>query len=97
MRAILFGETGTLGVRTWPVTKRALDREVIRVDTGHGPIGVKVGYVDGQPATVAPEYDDCARAARAARVPVRRIYEEARRLAEQEISRSRAGDYLITK
>ena len=88
IEGILFRETGTLGVRAAAVTKRALEREMVKVETSHGPVAVKVGTFEGRRVTVAPEYEDCARVARDAGVPAREIYEEAVRLAREELSKT---------
>ena len=88
MRAIVFRETGTLGVRSTEVSKRALDRETVKVETSHGAVAVKVGLFEGRPITVSPEYEDCTRVAREAGVPARDVYEEAVRLAREELERS---------
>jgi uncharacterized protein (TIGR00299 family) protein len=88
LRRILFRETGTLGVRSTPVSKVALDREWLKVETSAGTVSVKIGLLDGHPVTVAPEFDDCARAAREQGVPARDVYEEALRLARDELDRS---------
>ena len=90
MRAILFREAGTLGVRSMPVTKHALERDTIKVETSLGAVGVKIGFLEGQPVIVAPEYEDCARVAREAGVPVRDVYEEASRLARGTLGSSSA-------
>jgi uncharacterized protein (TIGR00299 family) protein len=82
---VLFRETGTLGVRAVPVSKRALERTELRVETRHGRVGVKVGFLEGRPVVVAPEYEDCARLAREAGVPARELYEEAARLARERL------------
>jgi uncharacterized protein (DUF111 family) len=81
LREVLFRETGTLGVRTTPVTKQALGREEIEVETRFGKVRVKIGYLDGAPVTVAPEFEDCVRIARAASVPAKDVYEDATRAA----------------
>jgi pyridinium-3,5-bisthiocarboxylic acid mononucleotide nickel chelatase len=86
IRDVLFRETGTLGVRAIPVTKQALGREAIEVETRFGKVGVKIGYLDGRPVTVAPEFEDCVRVARAASIPAKDVYEEATRLARQTLS-----------
>jgi hypothetical protein len=85
LKRILFRETGTLGVRTVPVTKRALAREVIKVETAFGDVAVKIGLLDGERVTVAPEYEDCARLGREADVPAKDVYEEAVRLAREKL------------
>jgi uncharacterized protein (TIGR00299 family) protein len=88
MRAILFRETGTLGVRASSVYKRALAREIVQVETRHGAVAVKVGTLDGRAVTVAPEFEDCVRVARETGVAAREVYEEAVRIAREEIGRS---------
>ncbi len=92
LEAILFKETGTLGVRESAVTKRALEREIVKVETSHGPVAVKVGTFENRRVTVAPEYEDCARVARDAGVPAREIYEEAVRLAREELGKFNARE-----
>ncbi len=88
LRAVLFRETGTLGIRSTPVAKQALEREIVKVETRHGAVAVKVGILEGRPVSVAPEFEDCTRLARDAGVPAREVYEEAVRLARQELERS---------
>jgi uncharacterized protein (TIGR00299 family) protein len=88
IRDVLFRETGTLGVRAMPVTKQALGREEIEVETRFGKVGVKIGYLDGRPVTVAPEFEDCVRVARAASIPAKDVYEEATRLARAALEES---------
>ena len=88
IRHVLFRETGTLGVRVTPVTKHALEREMIKVETTHGPVAVKVGYLEGRRVSVSPEFEDCARVAREAGVPAREVYQEALRLAHGELDRT---------
>jgi hypothetical protein len=84
VRRLLFTETGTLGIRSTPVVKTALERSMTKVETAHGVVGVKLGYLEGRLVTLAPEYEDCARVAREAGVPVREVYGEAMRLARDE-------------
>lgn len=88
LRRVLFRESGTLGVRTSPMYKQALERDWIEVETRGGTVRVKVGTLEGHPVTVAPEYEDCVAAAREAGIPARDVYEEATRLARETITRS---------
>ena len=60
LEAMLFRETGTFGVRRYPVQRRKLRREVRTVETPWGPIRGKRGWRDGEPAVFTPEYEDCA-------------------------------------
>jgi len=86
MREIVFVETGTLGIRTVQLEKEALEREELKVETPHGPVGVKVGRRKGRVVSVAPEYEDCARIAREAGVPAKDVFAEALRLARETLS-----------
>jgi uncharacterized protein (TIGR00299 family) protein len=76
--AAVFRHTTTLGLRTHPVSRRALDRD--RVDVGPG-IGVKRGRLAGEVVTAQPEYEDVRAAARASGRPVREVLDEARAAA----------------
>jgi uncharacterized protein (TIGR00299 family) protein len=87
IRRIVFEETGTLGTRSQPVSRDVLDRDTMKVETRHGPVAVKLGILDGRTVTASPEYEDCARVARESGVPARDVYEEAQRLARDELDR----------
>jgi uncharacterized protein (TIGR00299 family) protein len=90
LRRILFRETGTLGVRSTPVSKLALERDSLKVETSVGTVAVKVGLLDGRPVTVAPEFEDCAKAARDSGIPARDVYEEALGLARRALEAASA-------
>jgi pyridinium-3,5-bisthiocarboxylic acid mononucleotide nickel chelatase len=79
LRALLFAETSTLGVRTQRVTRYALPRTTETVQTTYGPIRMKVCRWGTTPDAVraAPEYEDCARTAREQGVALRAVYEAA--------------------
>ena len=74
---IFFAETSTLGVRTYEVTKQALDRSYIETDIEGHPVRIKVGRRGDRVVTAAPEYEDAAAAARATGIPLREIYDRA--------------------
>jgi len=80
LTTLLFTETTTLGVRSYEVNRRALDRKTIRVETPYGPIDVKVASLNGQVVNEMPEFDQCRAAAEKAAVPLKAV-EEATRLA----------------
>ena len=77
---LLFMETTTLGVRSYEVGRRALQRSVVRVETQYGPIDVKVAHLDGRVVNEMPECEQCREAAARAGVPLK-VVEEAARLA----------------
>lgn len=84
----LFRETTTLGVRVERCERRTLDRRSATVMTPYGEVEVKVGYLDGAPCTVAPEYDSCRELAARTELPVRLIYDAAKAAALEEFARS---------
>ncbi|HJR07258.1 MAG TPA: nickel pincer cofactor biosynthesis protein LarC [Pyrinomonadaceae bacterium] len=75
---LLFEETPTLGVRSFIVERRALEREFKSVETEFGTINVKVARRDGRVCNVAPEYEDCRAAAVRAGVPLHAVETAAR-------------------
>ena len=75
---LLFSETTTLGIRAYEVERRALERQIVTVQTLYGSIDVKVAQLNGHIVKVMPEYDQCRQAARAANVPLRIVEEAAR-------------------
>ena len=75
---MLFAETTTIGARSYEVSRRALARETIRVDTQFGPIDVKVARGSNGSLNVMPEFEQCRQAASNANVPLRKVQEAAR-------------------
>ncbi len=76
---LLFTETTTLGVRSYEVTRRALQRSVVRVETPYGPIDVKVAHLDGRVVNEMPEFEQCRQAAANGNVPLKVVEEAARK------------------
>jgi len=86
MIQILFEETNTLGVRISKNMRRKVRRKEIRVKTEYGEAGVKIGFINDRVTTVSPEYDDCAALARNTGVPIKLVYEAARKEAEKKLT-----------
>lgn len=84
-RAIL-KHTTTFGVRMNGTERLCLEREIQTVETEYGMVQVKVGSLQGEVLTVAPEFDDCLRLAEETTATARDVYEAAaaaaHRLAE---------------
>lgn len=76
---LFFMETTTLGVRSYEVTRRALQRSVVRVETPYGPIDVKVAHLDGRVVNEMPEFEQCRQAAANADVPLKVVEEAVRK------------------
>lgn len=75
---LLFMETTTIGLREHEVRRRALRRQLIKVETRYGAIDVKVAHLDGRIMNEMPEYEQCVAAARAARVTLKTVEDEVR-------------------
>jgi uncharacterized protein (TIGR00299 family) protein len=75
--AIIFAQTATFGIRRRLCQRSKLAREMVTVPTPFGPVRGKVGRRPGLPSLFAPEYEDCARLARAAGVSLRTVYHAA--------------------
>ncbi|MCZ2342277.1 MAG: nickel pincer cofactor biosynthesis protein LarC [Bacteroidales bacterium] len=73
LETILFRETGTFGMRRYPVERSTLDRESVAVDTPWGTVRAKRGQ-RGDFVILTPEYEDCARVARERNIPLRDVY-----------------------
>lgn len=76
---LLFRESGTFGIRVREQKRLTLTRSWETVATEYGPIQVKVGTWQGEEMTASPEYEDCKQAALTHGVPLRRVYDAARR------------------
>lgn len=74
-------ETTTLGVRVHAVHRHEADREQHTVQTGYGPVRIKLKWVDGELHGAKPEYADCQRLAAEHGVAVRRVQEAAQAAA----------------
>jgi uncharacterized protein (TIGR00299 family) protein len=66
-------ETGTLGVRTLPATRRIAPRRELTLETTMGPVRFKISDAPGATPHIRPEADDCMRLARARGIAVAQI------------------------
>lgn len=80
LRALLFRESSTLGVRTRHERRYALPRRHEAVVTLWGEIRMKVAQLNGAVLHYAPEYEDCRRIAVEHHVPLKTVMQEAIRL-----------------
>jgi len=76
---VFFEETTTLGVRFHEVRRKKLSRMSIDVETKYGVVGVKVGKLGDVVKNVSPEYEDCQRIALQLGIPLKDVYEAAKR------------------
>jgi uncharacterized protein (TIGR00299 family) protein len=74
---LVLEHTSALGARIQTIERLIARRSERTVATPWGDVRVKVKHL-GEREIVAPEYEDCARLARAANVPLRDVYAAAR-------------------
>ena len=74
VRAI-FEETSSLGVRYFPVSRRVLERKIIKVRLFDEEIPVKVAFSGPKEVNIQPEFSDCLTLAQKKGLPVKHILE----------------------
>ena len=84
----LLRETTTLGLR-WHEEERAkADREILPLQTRYGKIRFKLARWEGRMVNLSPEYEDCKRLALKKKVPLKEVFEEARKEAMKLLEKS---------
>ena len=70
---LVFRETTTIGVRTYEVRRKTLEREFVPVATPFGEVRMKLSRMNGTILNVTPEYEDCQRIAASSGVPLKQV------------------------
>ena len=73
---VLFVETSTLGIRTYPVARMILKRSSAVVKTKYGPVRIKITQEPSGATRATPEYDDLKRIAAAKKIPLKVLHDE---------------------
>jgi pyridinium-3,5-bisthiocarboxylic acid mononucleotide nickel chelatase len=74
VKTIIFTESTSLGVRTFPFRKDTLVRKFETLNTIYGEVHVKRSYYKGDEVSCKPEYDECKRIATEKGIPVKEVY-----------------------
>ena len=82
---VLFSESTTLGVRIREIKRLRLAQQNIIAETKYGKIRVKVGIFKGEIKNIAPEFEDCKKMTKQHQVPLKEIYEEAKKIAYNKL------------
>jgi hypothetical protein len=82
--AMILRQTSAFGVRRTLADRRKLRREFRTVQTPHGPVTVKLGFLDGAVAQAAPEFESCKKLAAEKNLPVAEIYHAAMKMVNLE-------------
>jgi uncharacterized protein (TIGR00299 family) protein len=77
----LLKETTTLGVRWREEERVRADREIITLQTKHGSMRFKLARWEGKLVNLSPEYEDCKKLATRTGIPLKDIFEEAKKAA----------------
>jgi uncharacterized protein (TIGR00299 family) protein len=77
IKDIILRHTSTFGVRYHEVDRLALDRKFVSVTTQYGALRIKLGVLGGEVIQVAPEFEDCRKAAEKTSVPIKAVYAAA--------------------
>jgi hypothetical protein len=85
----LLKETTTLGMR-WHEEERArADREIITLQTKYGAIRFKLARWEGKLVNFSPEYEDCKKWAARTGIPLKDIFEEAKKAVRTVLEKKR--------
>jgi pyridinium-3,5-bisthiocarboxylic acid mononucleotide nickel chelatase len=74
VKSIIFSETTSLGIRTFPFKKETLSRKFETITTIYGDITVKRSFYKGKEVSFKPEYDECRKIASGKGIPVKEVY-----------------------
>jgi pyridinium-3,5-bisthiocarboxylic acid mononucleotide nickel chelatase len=74
VKNIIFTESTTLGMRTFPFRKDTLVRKFETVKTIYGDVTVKRSFYKGKQVSYKPEYEDCRKIASEKGIPVKEVY-----------------------
>jgi len=74
VKNIIFTESTSLGIRTFPFKKDTLARKQEQVKTIYGDLNIKRSYYNGKEVSCKPEYEDCKRVAAEKGIPVKEVY-----------------------
>ncbi len=74
LKQIIFTESTTLGIRTFPFRKETLVRKFVTIDTIYGEVKIKRSYYNDKEVSCKPEYDECKRIASEKGIPLKEVY-----------------------
>ena len=82
---LIFSESTTFGVRRAALQRHVLDRTWLQVEVGGESVRVKVGRLGDRTVTVAPEFEDAARAAERTGRPLQQVMAAAAAAAREAL------------
>lgn len=73
MKAIIFSNSTSIGIREYRVKKNMLRREESTVETNYGAVKLKQSFFNGKLVRLKPEYEDCKRLAEKHKITISEI------------------------
>jgi len=83
IKSMIYSNTTTLGIRSYSVTKDALERKFIPVDTEWGKVTIKASYYRGKLLHAKPEYEECRRIASEFDLSLQEVYQTINTIIER--------------
>jgi hypothetical protein len=74
MKSIIFTESTSLGIRTFPFKKDTLVRKFEKINSIYGEVTVKRSFYNEKEVSFKPEYEDCRRIAASREIPLKEVY-----------------------
>jgi hypothetical protein len=74
LKEILFTESTTIGIRTFPFRKDTLTRSLETVNTRYGKVRIKRSFLNEKEVSCKPEYNDIKKLAAELNLPLRIVY-----------------------
>jgi hypothetical protein len=74
VKEIIFTESTTLGIRTFPFKKDTLVRKFDTLQTEYGEVAIKRSYYNDKEVSSKPEYEECKKIASEKGIPVKEVY-----------------------
>lgn len=84
---IIFEETTTIGIRSYEVDRRCLERNIKEVSTPYGKVKVKVSEKGGRLINIQPEYEDCKKIAEKENIPLKEVIDVVKRYSSQAVNK----------
>jgi uncharacterized protein (TIGR00299 family) protein len=74
IREIIFTESTSLGIRTFPFRKDTLVRKLETIETVYGKVNIKRSFYNDKEVSYKPEYYECKRIASERQIPIKEVY-----------------------
>ena len=74
VKNIIFTESTSLGIRTFPFRKDTLVRKFESLQTEYGKVTIKRSFYKDKEVSCKPEYEECKKIASEKGIPVKEVY-----------------------